>query len=75
MLPAVFHVPAHLLDYVTYFADDFTVQFNASVRYKRGLNLPAYRFNASAKPSLGHAALIVGWDNDDFSWSEYSSHA
>jgi hypothetical protein len=30
--------------------DDFEVQFNGSAKSKRGLSLPPYRYNVTAKP-------------------------
>lgn len=48
--------------------DDFNYQFNFSVRTTSGLKLPPYVYNASAKVAYGHAAVIVGYDNDNFTW-------
>jgi hypothetical protein len=48
--------------------DDFEVQFNSSVRDKPGLSIKPYRFNATAKPSYAHAALITGYDNTNYTW-------
>lgn len=48
--------------------DDFNIQFNNSVSNTPGLDLPPYRENVTAKPAFGHAALIVGYDNDNFTW-------
>jgi hypothetical protein len=48
--------------------DDFEVQFNGSARTQPGLGLKPYRFNATAKPSYAHAALITGYDNKEYTW-------
>jgi hypothetical protein len=48
--------------------DDFEVQFNGSARAQPGLSLKPYRFNATAKPSCAHAALITGYDNKEYTW-------
>jgi hypothetical protein len=48
--------------------DDFEVQFNASARYVSGMKWPPYRYNASARVSYGHAAVITGFKNDDYTW-------
>ncbi|KAF8072389.1 RCH2 [Scenedesmus sp. PABB004] len=53
--------------------DDFAVQFNASARSRRGVELPPYVFNATAKPLFGHAVAIVGYDNVDFTWTILNS--
>jgi hypothetical protein len=48
--------------------DDFEVQFNGSARAQPGLSLKPYRFNATVKPSYAHAALITGYDNNEYTW-------
>lgn len=48
--------------------DDFNIQFNYTKRNMSGMDLPPYTYNASAKTSYGHAALIVGYDNQNFTW-------
>lgn len=53
--------------------DDFEVQFDASTRDKKGLEVSPYRYNVSAKPLFGHAALIVGFDNDKYTWWAHCS--
>lgn len=53
--------------------DDFSVQFNHTNRKMRGVNLPPYRYNASARASFGHAALIVGYNNTDFTFTILNS--
>uniref|UniRef100_A0A383VUU5 Peptidase C1A papain C-terminal domain-containing protein n=1 Tax=Tetradesmus obliquus TaxID=3088 RepID=A0A383VUU5_TETOB len=53
--------------------NDFEVQFNASARTRPGLQLPPYRYNVSARPSYAHAALIIGYDNDNYTWTMLNS--
>lgn len=48
--------------------DDFEVWLNASARYVSGLQWPPYRYNVTAKASYGHAAVIAGFNNDDYTW-------
>lgn len=41
--------------------NDFNVQIGEKVRNRTGEAIPAIRANATAKPLYGHAALIVGY--------------
>ncbi|WIA20843.1 hypothetical protein OEZ85_005193 [Tetradesmus obliquus] len=54
--------------------DDFEVQFNHTKRFTSGLELPPYRFNTSAKVAYAHAAVITGYDNDNFTWTILNSY-
>jgi hypothetical protein len=53
--------------------DDINVQFNASARNKTALQLPPYRRNITARLQYGHAAVIVGYNNTDFTWTILNS--
>uniref|UniRef100_A0A383W9S6 Peptidase C1A papain C-terminal domain-containing protein n=1 Tax=Tetradesmus obliquus TaxID=3088 RepID=A0A383W9S6_TETOB len=53
--------------------NDFEVQFNASAKTKSGLSLPPYRYNVTARPSFAHAALITGYDNNNYTWTLLNS--
>ncbi|WIA08057.1 hypothetical protein OEZ85_007523 [Tetradesmus obliquus] len=53
--------------------DDFNVQINKKAKLVPGEGWPAYRFNKTAKPLYGHAAVIVGYDNDNFTWTLLNS--
>ncbi|WIA41421.1 hypothetical protein OEZ86_005004 [Tetradesmus obliquus] len=53
--------------------DDFNVQFNSSAAKLTGMELPPYRRNTTAKLQYGHAALIVGYDNTNFTWTVLNS--
>ncbi|WIA41425.1 hypothetical protein OEZ86_005008 [Tetradesmus obliquus] len=53
--------------------DDFNVQFNRSAKDNTSMELPPYRRNTTAKLQYGHAALIVGYDNTDFTWTVLNS--
>ncbi|KAF8063660.1 MSL1 [Scenedesmus sp. PABB004] len=48
--------------------DDWEVQFNASALDVDGEAWPPYRYNSSAKPAFGHAVVIVGYNNTDYTW-------
>ncbi|KAF8069582.1 hypothetical protein HT031_001699 [Scenedesmus sp. PABB004] len=48
--------------------DDWEVQFNSSARSAAGEEWPPYSFNASAKPAFGHAVVIVGYSNTNYTW-------
>uniref|UniRef100_A0A383VW72 Peptidase C1A papain C-terminal domain-containing protein n=1 Tax=Tetradesmus obliquus TaxID=3088 RepID=A0A383VW72_TETOB len=53
--------------------NDFEVQFNASAKGKPGLELPPYRYNVTARPSYAHAAVITGYDNQEYTWTILNS--
>ncbi|WIA18668.1 hypothetical protein OEZ85_003372 [Tetradesmus obliquus] len=53
--------------------NDFNVQIGEKVRNRTGEAIPAIRANATAKPLYGHAALIVGYDNDNYTWTMLNS--
>ncbi|WIA21131.1 hypothetical protein OEZ85_005443 [Tetradesmus obliquus] len=53
--------------------DDFNVQFNRSAAKRTVMQLNPYRRNTTAKLQYGHAALIVGYDNDNFTWTVLNS--
>jgi hypothetical protein len=53
--------------------DDFIVQFNTSAARKNVLQLPPYKRNITAKLQYGHAAVIVGYNNTDFTWTILNS--
>eukprot|EP00882_Tetradesmus_deserticola_P003461 GHRQ01003660.1.p1 GENE.GHRQ01003660.1~~GHRQ01003660.1.p1 ORF type:complete len:712 (+),score=141.58 GHRQ01003660.1:390-2525(+) len=53
--------------------DDFNVQINKKARNISGEEWATYRFNRTAKPLYGHAAVIVGYDNDNFTWTLLNS--
>jgi hypothetical protein len=53
--------------------DDFIVQFNYSKSGFNGVDLPPYRHNVSAKAAYGHAALIVGYSNTDYTFTVLNS--
>jgi hypothetical protein len=53
--------------------DDFTVQFNYTKKTLLGRDLPPYRYNVSAKVAYGHAALIVGYNNTDYTFTILNS--
>jgi hypothetical protein len=58
------HDPAILCCHRSYritIYNDFNVQLGEKVRTLPGESIPAIRFNATAKPLYGHAALIVGY--------------
>lgn len=54
---------------------DFEAFFNTSARDYTGQQWPPYAFNASANPKVlfGHAAVIVGYSNEDFTWTLLNS--
>ncbi|WIA23946.1 hypothetical protein OEZ85_013585 [Tetradesmus obliquus] len=52
---------------------DFEVQFKASAKGKPGLELPPYRYNVTARPSYAHAAVITGYDNQEYTWTILNS--
>ncbi|WIA36815.1 hypothetical protein OEZ86_008070 [Tetradesmus obliquus] len=53
--------------------DDFNVQFNRSAAKLTAMELPPYRRNVTAKLQYGHAAVIVGYNNTDFTWTVLNS--
>lgn len=53
--------------------NDWEVQFNSSMRTVKGLDAPPYRYNATAKAAYGHALTIVGFDNQNFTWTLLNS--
>ncbi|WIA23217.1 hypothetical protein OEZ86_010105 [Tetradesmus obliquus] len=53
--------------------NDFNVQIGEKVREQKGEAIPAIRANATAKPWYGHAAVIVGYDNDNYTWTMLNS--
>ncbi|WIA38981.1 hypothetical protein OEZ86_005133 [Tetradesmus obliquus] len=53
--------------------NDFDVQVGEKVREQKGEAIPAIRTNATARPQYGHAALIVGYDNDNYTWTMLNS--
>jgi hypothetical protein len=53
--------------------DDIIVQFNKSARNLTSHELPPYRRNVTAKLQYGHAAVIVGYDNADYTWTILNS--
>ncbi|KAF6255687.1 hypothetical protein COO60DRAFT_193116 [Scenedesmus sp. NREL 46B-D3] len=53
--------------------DDIGVQFNESARHKTSQELPPYTRNITARLSYGHAAVIVGYDNTNFTWTILNS--
>jgi hypothetical protein len=56
-----------------FYADDFDVQFNKTAKSFRGMDWPAYKFNATARQLFPHAAVIVGYDNFDYIWTILNS--
>ncbi|WIA11339.1 hypothetical protein OEZ85_011462 [Tetradesmus obliquus] len=52
---------------------DWEVQFNSSMRAVKGVDAAPYRYNASAKAAYGHALTIVGFDNQNFTWTLLNS--
>jgi hypothetical protein len=55
------------------FVDDFDVQFNKTAKSFRGRDWPAYKFNATTRALFPHAAVIVGYDNLDYTWTVLNS--
>lgn len=53
--------------------DDFNVQFNSSARFKTAMELPPYSRNTTAKLQYGHAAVIVGYNNTEYTWTVLNS--
>ncbi|WIA32987.1 hypothetical protein OEZ86_006147 [Tetradesmus obliquus] len=53
--------------------DDFKVQFNRSARYFTSAQLPPYKRNLTAKPAFGHAVVLVGYDNNNYTWTAMNS--
>ncbi|WIA41427.1 hypothetical protein OEZ86_005009 [Tetradesmus obliquus] len=53
--------------------DDFNVQFNSSARFKTAMELPPYSRNTTAKLQYGHAAVIVGFNNTEYTWTVLNS--
>jgi hypothetical protein len=53
--------------------NDFNVQFNSSAASRTSMQLPAYKRNITARVQYGHAALIVGYNNTDFTWTILNS--
>jgi hypothetical protein len=53
--------------------DDIGVQFNRTAKDLTSQELPPYRRNITAKLQYGHAAVIVGYNNTDFTWTILNS--
>eukprot|EP00883_Tetradesmus_obliquus_P003349 jgi/Sobl393_1/13601/SZX60317.1 len=53
--------------------DDFEVQLPPAARNVSGLQWRPYSYNVSAKAAFGHAALITGFDNDNYTWTILNS--
>ncbi|WIA11336.1 hypothetical protein OEZ85_011459 [Tetradesmus obliquus] len=53
--------------------NDWEVQFNSSMRAVKGEDARPYRYNATARAAYGHALTIVGFDNQNFTWTLLNS--
>jgi C1A family cysteine protease len=53
--------------------DDFNVQFNETASKKTVMEWPPYSRNTTAKLQYGHAAVIVGYDNTNYTWTVLNS--
>uniref|UniRef100_A0A383W6G3 Peptidase C1A papain C-terminal domain-containing protein n=1 Tax=Tetradesmus obliquus TaxID=3088 RepID=A0A383W6G3_TETOB len=53
--------------------DDFQVQFTRSAKFLTSDQLPPYQRNLTAKPAFGHAVVIVGYDNNNYTWTAMNS--
>ncbi|WIA12826.1 hypothetical protein OEZ85_006454 [Tetradesmus obliquus] len=53
--------------------DDFQVHFNRSAKFLTSDQLPPYQRNLTAKPAFGHAVVIVGYDNNNYTWTAMNS--
>ncbi|WIA31728.1 hypothetical protein OEZ86_002604 [Tetradesmus obliquus] len=53
--------------------DDFQVQFNRSAKLRTSEQLPPYQRNLTARPAFAHAVVLVGYDNDNYTWTAMNS--
>lgn len=53
--------------------DDSNVQFNRSAKDMTAMELPPYSKNVTAKLQYGHAAVIVGYNNTEYTWTVLNS--
>lgn len=44
------------------------MQFNESAKSYTHKEWPPYTLNVTAKPAFGHAVVIVGYDNINYTW-------
>jgi hypothetical protein len=63
------HTPCALYHVV----DDFDVQFNKTAKSLKGRDWPAYKFNATTRALFPHAAVIVCYDNINYTWTVLNS--
>ncbi|WIA32991.1 hypothetical protein OEZ86_006150 [Tetradesmus obliquus] len=53
--------------------DDWEVQFNETARNVSGLEWPPYKKNTTAKAVYGHAVALVGYNNQNYTWTGLNS--